>query len=112
MRTNKKTQQRLKLSIPVMTLGTLAIAASFSLGIKTASDVETVAPMHASGIETRITGDINDDGRVDVRDAIAVLEVVRGYRTATPDELLADPNGDGKLTIDDAMRILSDLPTR
>ncbi|HVW67016.1 MAG TPA: hypothetical protein VHA78_04800 [Candidatus Peribacteraceae bacterium] len=101
---------RLTIQLPLMALGVLAIASSFALGMKTAGDVHTVAPMEASG--TRLSEDINDDGRIDVRDAIAVLEVARGYKQATPDELRADPNHDGQLTIDDAIRILSDISIR
>ncbi len=96
--------------IQYIALGLLAIFSSFTMGVKTAGDVQTVAPMEASG--TRVSGDINGDSRVDVRDAIAILEIARGYRTAKVEELFADPNGDGKLTIDDAIRILSDLSIR
>lgn len=96
--------------LPIAALAMLAITASFTIGVKTASEVETVAPSEASG--TSITGDLTADGIVDARDAIVILEIARGYRTATPAELRADPNGDGRLTIDDAIRILSDLSIR
>ena len=107
----KKTPPR-RLAIPftLLSMGMLAIVSSFALGIRTAGDVTPVAPMEASS--TRINGDVNNDGIVDIRDAILILEIARGYKEATPDELLADPNGDGRLTIDDAIRILSDLSIR
>lgn len=104
------TKSRPSVQITLMALGMLAIVSSFTLGLKTAGDVRTVSPMEASG--TRLQEDINNDGRIDVRDAIAILEVVQGYTSATPDELRADPNSDGKLTIDDAIRILNDISIR
>ena len=93
--------------LPVVALGVLCVVSSFSLGIQTAGDIETIAPSEAGGI--RLTGDINNDGQLTVRDAIDVLEVAQGYETATVEQLLADPNGDGHLTVEDAMRILQDL---
>ncbi|UPA23116.1 hypothetical protein K8942_02790 [Candidatus Peribacteria bacterium] len=98
------------LPVTILGLGTLAVVSSFALGLKTAGNIQTVAPMEASG--TRLTGDISEDGIIDVRDAITILEIANGYRDATPDELLADPNGDGALTIDDAIRILNDIAVR
>lgn len=103
-------QNRLGLSLPILALGIVAVLSSFTLGIKTAGDVKTVSPMEASG--SRLSGDINNDGIIDNRDVIAILEVARGYKDATPDELLSDPNADGQLNIDDAIRILSDLSIR
>ena len=100
-------RQRHTLPLTLLSMGALAIISSFTLGIKTAGDVTPVSPIEASS--TRINGDINNDEKVDVRDAIVILEIARGYREATPSELLADPNGDGRLTIDDAIRILHDL---
>jgi hypothetical protein len=104
------TKHRQYLPLSILSLGALAVISSFALGMKTAGDVQTVAPMEASGI--RIAGDINNDGVVNTQDVIAILEVVRGYKQATPDQLQADPNADGSLTIDDAIRILNDLSIR
>src|SRR3989344_2914470 len=92
--------------LPVLALGVLCVVSSFSIGIKTAGDIETVAPSEAGGI--RRAGDIDNDGQITVHDVIHVLEVVQGYEAATADQLLADPNSDGKLTVEDAMRILQD----
>lgn len=94
----------------MFTLGFLAVTSSFFIGVKTAGDVETIAPSEAGGV--RITGDINSDSVVDERDVIVILEIARGYEEATPDQLLADPNGDGHLTVDDAIRLLHDLASR
>lgn len=96
--------------LQVLAIGALCVVSSFSLGIRTAGDIETVAPSEAGGI--RLTGDINDDGKVTIEDAIAILEVAQGYESATPQQLLADPNADGHLTVEDAMRILQDLASR
>lgn len=96
--------------LPLYVLGMLAVLSSFSVGMKTAGDVETISPMEASG--TRLSGDVNGDGTVDVRDVIVILDIARGYRLQTADELVADPNHDGKLTIDDAIRILNGLSIR
>lgn len=97
----------LQKQLPVFALGVLAVVSSFALGVRTAGDIETVAPSEAGGI--RVTGDIDNDGRVTLRDVIDILEVVQGYEVATPEQLLADPNADGHLTVDDALRILEDL---
>ena len=95
------------LPLQLIALTVLCVAGSFTLGIKTAGDVKTITPSEALG--TRLTGDINADGVLTMRDVIDILEIVRGYRQASLSELLADPNGDGQLTIDDALRILHDL---
>lgn len=96
--------------VQILAIGTLCIVSSFSLGIRTAGDVQTVAPSEAGGI--RLIQDINGDGSVSIEDAIAILEIVQGYESATPEQLQADPNSDGHLTVEDAMRILQDLRIR
>ncbi len=96
--------------LQIYLLGVLCVVSSFSLGVRTAGDVQTVAPSEAGGI--RLTGDINEDGQVTVRDAIDILEVAQGYEAATVEQLLADPNADGSLTVEDALRILEDLASR
>jgi hypothetical protein len=93
--------------LPVLVLGALAVVSSFAVGIRTAGDIETVAPSEAGGI--RLAGDVNNDGALSVLDVIDILEVSQGYEEATPEQLLADPNADGQLTADDAMRVLQDL---
>ena len=92
----------------VLLFGALCIAASFAIGIQSAGEVQPISLIEA-GSPSRV-GDVDGNGSVDVQDAIAVLEMVQGYQTATPDQLLSDPNGDGALTIDDALRILRTLP--
>lgn len=88
-------------------LGLLCIISSFSIGIRTAGNVETIAPSQAEG--TQRSGDINLDGVITLHDAIELLEIAEGYTTPTPEQLLADPNGDGQLTVEDAIRLLYDI---
>lgn len=109
--TKKNSPQKARgLSLPFLALGAVAVISSFTVGLRTSADVQTIAPMQASDI--RMTGDVTGDGILDTYDAIAILEVARGYRDPTADELLGDPNADGQLTIDDAIRILHDLSIR
>ena len=108
--THAHRRKRLWQNLQIATLGCLSVIVSFTVGIRTAGDVQTVAPTEATGM--RMSGDINNDEQIDTEDVIAILEVARGYRSATPEELLADPNADGRLTIDDALRILHDLSAR
>ena len=91
-------------------MGTATVVSAFLIGIETAGDVHPIALMEAGNGE--IHGDINGNGTLDLGDAIAILEIVQGYRDPTPQELRADPNGDGLLTVDDALRILATLEIR
>lgn len=88
-------------------LGILCVTGSFAVGVQTAGDVRTVEPTQAGSPEA--AGDMDGNGRTDLRDVAIILEVVRGYRDATPELLRADPNADGNLTIDDALSVLDDL---
>lgn len=96
--------------IQILAIGALCVVSSFSLGVRTAGDVQTIAPSEAGGI--RLLQDINNDGMVSIEDVIIILEIVQGYEVATSSQLQADPNSDGRLTIEDAMRILQDLKNR
>ncbi len=96
--------------LQVFVIGTLCIVSSFSLGIKTAGDIQTVAPSEAGGI--RVSGDINSDNSVTIEDVIQILEIAQGYEDPSPEQLKGDPNADGHLTVEDALRILQDLASR
>lgn len=87
----------------LLPLSVFAVTASFALGMQTAGDLQTISGSFATDAPR---GDMNADGTVDAADAIIVLEIAQGYRTATPQELAADPNGNGILAVDDAIRIL------
>lgn len=91
-------------NIHVLSLGLLSVVGFFALGIQTAGDIKTIATLGAEGTELR--GDMNGDDRLDIRDAIEILEVAQGYADPTPKQLKADPNSDGTLTVDDALSVL------
>ena len=91
-------------------LGIACVTGAFALGIQSAGDVRTVASLVAG---TPLgDGDFTGDGVTDTSDVIRVLEIVRGFREASPEDFRADPNGDGLLTIDDALSLLHDLEGR
>jgi hypothetical protein len=110
MARKKTSTVQLSKQLQVLAIGALCIVTSFTLGVKTAGDVQTVAPTEAGGI--RLTGDIDGDGTVTAQDVIDILEVAQGYEDATSQQLQADPNADGRLTVEDAMRVLQDLASR
>ena len=91
-------------------LGILCVTGSFAIGAGTAGDMKAIAPMEAN--ESVITSDMNGNGHTDLEDVTIILEIVKGYRVATPQQLRADPNNDGNLTIDDAPRMLRDMGNR
>lgn len=88
-------------------LGILCVAGSFAVGIQTAGDVQPIGSIAAESPD--LPGDVDDDGRIGIRDAVLILEVARGYRDASPAMLQHDPNGDGILTVDDAISVLKEL---
>ena len=100
MHTHTKHWQRLH----VWALGIVCIAASLTMGIYSAGDVRTIASLEA-GMPLG-DGDMTGDGKTDREDVIEILEIVRGYREITAQDLRADPNGDGQITVDDALQLL------
>src|SRR3989344_2429714 len=95
-------QQRAR--VQVLLLGILCVLGSFLGGITTAGDVRTIASLEAW---TALgDGDLTGDGRMTLDDAIRILEIARGHRDVTPQDLRADPNGDGEITVDDALQLL------
>lgn len=103
---NTHTHRRLLAIVP---LGLLAVVASFSLGMETAGTLRTI---EWSSATDGLLGDMNGDNTVDERDVIVMLELSQGYRSATPDELAADPNGNGVIGVDDALRVLRSMLSR
>ncbi len=95
--------QRIRKYAGISTLGAASIASSFFLGIQSVGEVQPFTLIEAG---TVLAGDMNEDGFVNVEDAIIILEVSEGYQDATPEQLLADPNDDGVLTVSDALHIL------
>ena len=91
----------------MLAVGAACLASSFLIGLSTSGNVAPAQLIEAGGLPQ--TGDIDGSGYVDAADAALILEIAQGYRTATVDQLKADPNGDGQLTVDDAIRILSTI---
>lgn len=96
----------LRRAAPVLLLGVLAVVGSFSAGIRTAGDVRPIDAMEAHE-PSSVTGDMNGDETVDVRDVLEALDIALGTVTATPAQLKADPTPDGRLTVEDARQIAS-----
>lgn len=94
-------------NLKVLATGVVCIVGSFLVGIQTAGDVQPVSLIQAGG--TPFAGDVDGSGTVDMSDVLVILEIAQGYRSATTDQLKADPNQDGQLTVDDAIGILSTL---
>lgn len=106
MASRQNITRRLQLSV----LGIACVTAAFALGIQSAGDVRTIAALVAGN--PLGDGDFTADGIVDTEDVVRVLEIVRGYTEATPEDFRADPNGDGLITIDDALTLLHSIAHR
>lgn len=104
---SKKTQKVIRLNVGILALCVLAIVTSFTAGIKSAPDIHPVDTIHAD--DAILGGDMNNDGILTSADAAIALEIALDYRTATTNELLADPNGDFTITVQDALTILHGL---
>ena len=101
----KVTRQR---TIGMAALGLLCMISAFGLGIHSAGDVRTIAPLEANGIIQQ--GDVNLDGVVNMNDVILILATVQGEAPApTAQQLQADPDGDGHFTVKDALSLLRRL---
>lgn len=99
---------RSRRSLQIALVGSLCIAASFVIGIQSAGDVRPITLIEA-GSALR-AGDLDGDGVLTARDAAEALEIVQGYKTATPEQLKVDPDGDGRISVTDALWILRRLP--
>ncbi|MCK5018442.1 MAG: hypothetical protein KAS32_15390, partial [Candidatus Peribacteraceae bacterium] len=94
-------------NLQIYALGIVAVVSAFSFGIHSAGEVRPAALIEAGSVQ--LAGDMNQNGKVDIQDAIIILEITQGYRDASATQLHADPNGDRQLTVDDALRILATL---
>lgn len=55
-------------------------------------------------------GDVNNDGKMDIEDAVGTIGFVTGNISLTPEqEKKADVNGDGKVDIEDAVRMINEI---
>lgn len=103
-------------NLSLLAFGVLCIAGSFLIGIRSAGDVQTFQTSEAQQANllrtTPLTGDIDGNGAVDIRDAIAILETIAAKRDPTPAMLRNDPDNDQSLTVEDALLILRSLAQR
>ena len=65
----------------------------------------TTATKPSTPDPSKILGDVNGDGRVDVKDATAIQKVFTGYDVNPFDKSVADFNKDGKMDVKDAVAI-------
>ncbi|MFA6259236.1 MAG: hypothetical protein WCX29_01340 [Candidatus Peribacteraceae bacterium] len=93
----------LKRHIHIVALGTVSMVTAFTLGMHTTASVHPVELIEAGGTRS---GDMDGDGALALNDVRIVLEILNGYREATPEQRAADIDDDGVLTIDDALRML------
>ena len=88
-------------------LAVASVAASFTLGFRSADDVKTFQSIQAGS--SNLPGDFNSDGLVNVQDAILGLEMSQGFTNTTPEAFKADPNKDGSITVSDVLTVLKQL---
>lgn len=86
-------------------VGTLSVITAFAIGLRTAGEVETIAPIEANELLI-MSGDLNGDNMVNEEDVSLAIEFSEGYDTPTVQQLKADPNRDGVITAADALTIL------
>ena len=58
-------------------------------------------------VENHIKGDVNNDGAVDIADAVCIVNHVVGKATPVFIKAAADVNGDGDIDIADAVKIVN-----
>ncbi len=59
--------------------------------------------------QTWVKGDLNEDGKVDLKDAIIALKITAGLLVNQKIYPAEEPTGDGKIGFDDAIFILRKL---
>ena len=77
---------------------------SIASGSATVNMPETVSKLTISQYKK---GDVNNDGDVDIADAVCIVNHVVGIATPSFVEQAADVNGDGSVDISDAVRIIN-----
>jgi len=82
-----------------------------SVGAVSAYTFENVTAGHTirANFEENIPGDIDDDKKVEIDDAIIALRIIAGIGPGQPVELSADVNGDGNVGIEEVFYILQYL---
>ncbi len=69
------------------------------------SEVDNIAEVIADMVAADLAGDIDEDGNVNIADALLALQALLNGNTLTA----ADMNGDGKLTLVDILRVLKNI---
>ena len=57
--------------------------------------------------EQEIKGDVNSDGKVDITDAVLIINRILGHSVSSFNFFTADTNDDGTININDAVQIVS-----
>lgn len=96
--------------ISMMALAVLCVTGSFAVGVETAGDMKAVTRLKAN--DNALAGDMNGNATIDAEDVTIILEIAKGQRAPTPEQLRNDPNGDHFLTVEDAMHLLRMLSQR
>lgn len=104
-------------AVPSIALGALCTIGAFVIGIRTSGDVKpfgtSQAALRASLTGPAIAGDVDDNGVLDMNDAIAILEFSENLETPTVQQIRrGDTDGDYRLTIKDALRVLRGISLR
>lgn len=88
-----------------------------NIGVGTASVTVTGTGNYIGAVRTTfvileqgMAGDVNGDGKINIRDVTALQRILAEYQTLGADRMvLADADGDGEITVNDASRIQSYL---
>ncbi len=97
-----------KKSLKTIAIVTSSMTVAFILGIQTAGDVRPiVGEIRAGG--TVLLGDLNGNSSIDMDDALQALDIVKGIRSPTPQELAADPDQNFVITVEDILAILDSM---
>ncbi|MBN2527683.1 MAG: hypothetical protein JXR76_14925 [Deltaproteobacteria bacterium] len=79
----------------------------FWIKFETAGDYVVAFDLTSRELDVRLPGDVNDDGAVDVLDALLVdRHVTLGEELSIISQVIADFNGDGVITCDDDRSVL------
>lgn len=106
MDTKKLIGKRPSLKTIGIVLGSMALA--FLIGVQTAGDVNPIIGA-TNADSSLLEGDLDGNGSIEIADALIALDIARGYATALPEELAADPNRDYVITFDDVATILTTI---
>ena len=71
------------------------------------ADLKKVASLEYGEQPKYTLGDINDDGAIDVNDALLTLKIAAGVITPTPEQMVrADIDANGVVDVNDALKVL------